>query len=271
MPLITKKRELAQTKTLAMATTVEVTTLLRDRTIPEIAGQLRATIPAVTSQFGEIAAVVSATNYNLDRSRADLDIEYEATPRALSTDNAIQAAIGFGIAQLSTGVDYETFQNTLAGSVARLTIQGDVDTIEFNVLTDPEGTTYERVPSPGACAFCMTMAAVAEVQRSDYFGGYHNFCACTTMPIFKGQSRTELPEYKTAREAYSLANQELARQREPIEEAFKREFESNYRRDNNGQNPRSSTVSKAFFREHPDLTFTTPNILRNVRQITGQK
>jgi hypothetical protein len=271
MPLVAKKLEIQQTKNLAMATTVEITNLLRDRTIPEIAGQLRATVPSVANQFGQIAAVVSANNYNIDRSRADLDTDYEAIPRALSTETAMQAAIGFGIAQLSTGVDYETFQDTLSGSVARLVVQGDVDTMEFNVVTDPDGTTYERVPSPGACAFCMTMAAVAEVQRTEYFNGYHNFCACTVMPVFKGQERIELPEYKTAREAYSLADQELQRERAPIEAAFRKQFEEDYRRNNRGANPRSSTVSRAFFRERPDLTLTTPNILRNVRRITGQK
>jgi hypothetical protein len=274
MPLLAKRRALDETTTLAIATTVEVTNLLRDRTIPEIAGQLRITIPAITTQFGEVAAVVSANDYNIDRSRADLPTEYVATPQAKPVVTATQAAVGFGIAQLTKEVPYEVFQSTLAGSVQRLVMQGDRDTVEFNIVTDPDGTSYERVPSPGACAFCMTMAAVATDSgnlRSDYFDKYHNFCRCTIRPIFTGGSPTELPEYKQAREAYSLANKELVREREPIEQAFRKEFEADYRRNNNGTNPRSSTVSKAFFKEHPDLTYTTENILRNVRKITGQK
>ena len=274
MPLLAKRQALQETTTLAIATTVEVTNLLRDRTIPKIAQQLRLTMPAITTQFGEIAATVSANDYNVDRSRASLDTEYVATPKPKSVEASTQAAIGFGIAQLTKETPYDIFQSTLAGSVQRLVLQGDRDTVEFNIVTDPDGTSYERVPRPGACAFCMTMAAVATDDsniRKEYFDAYHNFCRCTIRPIFTGGSKTELPEYKQAREAYSLANQELAKQREPIEQAFRKQFEADYRRNNNGARPRSSTVSKAFFKEHPDLTFTTPNILRNVRKITGQK
>jgi hypothetical protein len=263
--LTDKRRYLDQTTTLAIAQTVEITNLLRDRPIPELAYQLRRTMPAVSDSFANVASVISADSYNKSRTLARPPSEFKATPKKADTNQAMNAAIGFGIAQLTRGTDYDVFQSTLAGSVQRLVLDGDRETIELNIVVDPDGTRYERVPSPGACAFCMTMAAVAEVQRSDYFEGYHNYCRCTLNPIFTGQSPTELPEYKQAREAYSLANQELLKQQEEARRAFDARLRAE------GKPTGGSRATTAFQRENPELSITTPNVLRLVRQITGQR
>lgn len=246
-----KRRLLDQTTTLAIAQTVQITNLLQDRPIPELAYQLRRTMPTVTDTFASATAQIGALAYNESRELARPASEFVATPKKPDTSEAIQAAIGFGIAQLTVGKPYETFQSTLAGSVQRLVLEGDRETVEFNIVLDPDGTRYERVPSPGACAFCMTMAAVAEVQRDNAFDGYHNFCRCTLMPVFEGQSGTELPEYKQAREAYTLATSELEKRRREV-----------------GWYSMKTREAAAKF---PDLTQTTKNRLRLVREITGQK
>jgi hypothetical protein len=249
--LTIKKKQLRETTTLAIATTVEITNLLRDRTLEEIAGQLRKVMPAVTQQFSQVAGIVSANQYNQQRRSAKVDTEYVAVPIVSNKNTATQAAVGFGIAQLASGVSYDTFQSTLAGNVQRLTLAGDRETVELNIDGDPSGTLYERVPSPNACSFCLTMAAVAEVQRSSSFDKYHAFCGCTLNPIFSGQERTELPVYKQAREAYSLASSELERRREEV----------------NWYSMKTRQAAKLY----PDLTQTTENRLRLVREITGWK
>jgi hypothetical protein len=249
--LETKRKQLKETTTLAIATTVEITNLLRDRTVPEIAQQLRLAMPNVTTQFATVAAIVSANEYNEARALARTTTAYKATPKVPDTNPAIQSAIGFGMAQLTKGTDYDVFQSTLAGNVQRLTLGGDRETIDFNVSSDPSATLYERVPSANSCAFCLTMAAVAEVQRSSEFDGYHAFCNCQLQPVFTGQERYEGPEYKTAREAYALAEKELDRRREEV----------GY----------SSLKRREASAKYPDLAFTTPNKLRLVREITGWK
>lgn len=249
--LTDKRRYLKDVTTLAIATTIEITNLLQNRTVPEIASQLRLTLPAVTRQFAQVAAVVSSTQYNQARTSAKLATSFAATPKTKDTDFAIQAAVGFSIGQLDRNADYSTFQSTLAGSVQRLALTGDRETVDFNVLADPDGVTYERVPSPTACAFCLTMAAVAEVQRSSNFDGYHNFCNCALSPIFAGQDRTELPIYKQVNDAYSLAGAELERQREEV----------------GWYSMKTREAAKLY----PNLTQTTKNKLKLVRQITGWK
>ena len=266
--LTDKRRYLDQTTTLAIAQTVEITNLLRDRPIPELAFQLRRTMPAVSDSFANVASVISAETYNQSRTLAKPPSTYKATPTKANTIDGMQAAIGFGMAQLTRGAEYEVFQSTLAGSVQRLVLDGDRETIEFNIATDPDGTRYERVAQPDACAFCLTMAAVATTEkniRSNYFEGYHNYCRCTLNPIFTGQSLTNPPYYQKARDAYNLANEELLNQQTEARKVFDARLASE------GKYTGGSRATTAFQKENPELSLTTPNILRLVRQITGQQ
>ena len=247
-----KRKYMRETKTLAMAQTIEITRLLKNRTIPEIAGELRKTLPAVTQSYGTVASVISATAYNESRALANLDTEYSAvTQKPKDSNTSLQAAIGFGIAQLTNTGDYGTFETNLAGSVSRLVLEFDKATIDFNIVTDPDGTTYERVPSANACGFCLTMAAVAEVQRSDYFEGYHNFCNCTLNPIFDGQEKTRLPFYDDVEKAYFEANRILEAERQEV-----------------GWYSMKTREAAAAY---PDLVLNTPNHLRIMRELDGYK
>lgn len=266
MSILRNKRILLdQVTTLAIAQTVQITNLLRDRPIPELAYQLRRTMPTVSDTYATASSVIGAKAYNESRAVARPPSEFEAKPKKAATTTAMQAAIGFGIAQLTKGRPYETFQSTLAGSVQRLVLEGDRETVEFNIVLDPDGTRYERVPSPGACAFCVTMAAVASVQRDDAFDGYHNFCRCTLNPVFTGQSGTELPEYENARDAYTLASDKLKKRQTEARKLF----DANLRAE--GKPTGGSRANTAFERANPELSGTTKNRLRLVREITGQK
>lgn len=260
-----KRRQLDQVTTLAIAQTVQITNLLQDRPVPEVAFQLRRTMPTLTNTFATATAQIGARAYNESRTQANPPSEFVAEPTTPDTNDAMQAAIGFGIAQLTLGRSFDTFQSTLAGSVQRIVLTGDRDTVELNIALDPDGTRYQRVPSPGACAFCMTMAAVAEVQRDDAFEGYHNFCRCTLMPVFEGQPGIVLPEYKQAQEAYALASKELKSQQSAARELFDARLRAE------GKPTGGSRATTAFEREFPELSGTTKNRLRLVREITGQR
>lgn len=251
MPLIAKRRALDETTTLAIATTVEVTNLLRERTIPEIAQQLRSTMPAITTQFGQVASIVSANDYNIDRANANLPTQYVATPKPKEVVTGTQSAVGFGIAQLTRDVPFETFQSTLAGSVQRLVLQGDRDTVRFNILADPDGTSYERIPRRDACEFCLVMAAVATDEsniRTEYFDSYHNFCRCTINPIFTGQQMTKLDFYDDVKKSFYQADKKLEAERQEV---------GWYK-----------LKTKEAASRHPDLVKNTSNHLRLMRQQT---
>jgi hypothetical protein len=114
----------------------------------------------------------------------------------------------------------------------------------------------------------MTMAAVATDEtniRTEYFDAYHNFCRCTIRPIFTGGSLTQLPEYKQARDAYKLANDQLLKEKNEARRLF------DIDRKAQGLPIGGSKANTAFEKANPELSLTTENILRNVRKITGQK
>ena len=247
-----KRRYISETKTLAIAQTVEITRLLQDRTVPEIAQQLRATLPAVASSYGTVASVISANAYNESRSEYSPPTQYTATPKLYEQSNdLVQASIGFSIAGLVKTDDYSTFQTNLAGAMVKAVLEYDKTTVDLNLTADPSGTRYQRVASANACAFCKTMAAVAEVQRTESFDGYHAFCNCMLSPIFEGQEPITRSYYKEAEDAYSLASKELERQREAV----------------GWYSMKTRQAAKLY----PELTQTTENRLRLVRQITGWK
>jgi hypothetical protein len=247
-----KRRYISETRTLAIAQTVEITRLLQDRPVPEIAQQLRATLPAVASSYGTVASVISANAYNESRSQYNPPSQYTATPKVYDKSNElVQAAVGFSVAGLVKTSDYSTFQTNLAGAMVKAVLEYDKTTVDQNITADPSGTKYQRIASANACAFCKTMAAVAEVQRSAKFDGYHAFCNCIISPIFEGQEPITRPYYKEAEDAYRLASTELERQREAVDWY--------------------SMKTRQAAKLYPELTQTTENRLRLVRQITGWK
>lgn len=252
MSLLTDKAKLLrETNTLAIATVVEITELLKDRPVPELAYQLRLTLPPVADQFANVAATISTQYYNDARLVAPVETVYVATPVIPDTNAPLQSSIGYGISRLTVDGNYDTFQSILAGSMQRVVSSGDRTTIENNITRDPSGQMYERIATPGACSFCLTMAAVVQLQRSPDAKKYHDFCRCQVRAVFDGQSAYEGPEYATARNAYNLATKELKRQREEVGYL---------------DIPRKQRI-----KEFPDLALTTKNHMRLVRQITGWK
>jgi len=247
--LTDKAKLLAQTNTLAIASVVEITDLLKDRTVPELAYQLRLTLPPVAEQFSTVAATIGTQYYNDARALAPVTSAYTATPVVPDVNTPLQSSIGYGISRLTVDGDYGTFQSILAGSVQRVVSQGDRLTIEDNIGRDPGGMMYERVAGPNACSFCLTMAAVVRLQRSPDAKKYHDFCRCQVQAVFEGQSAYEGPQYQTARNAYNLATKELQRQREEVGYL--------------------DIPRKQRLKQYPELALTTKNHLRLVRQITG--
>ena len=236
--------------TLAISEVNGVFELLKDRSIPEYAYQMRLAMPAIAETYSGAAEILALDYYDNQRSLAPaLGSAYAAKLGAYDFTDEIDSAVGYSVARLTKEAPQQKVLGMLAGSMQRAVANADRSTVNFNVVTDPDGTAYERIPQSDACAFCLTMAAVAGVQDDNYFNKYHDYCRCVTMPVFTGQSNTELPIYGQTREAYDLAGSELQAERRAV-----------------GYNDyRSADAAKKF----PELTLTTENHLRKMRQITG--
>lgn len=244
------KRDVGNLTTLAISEVNGLFDLLKDRPIPEYAYQMRLTMPVIAETYSGAAEILAIDYYDNSRALApNLRSNYSAEIGRYSAAAEINSAIGYSVARLTKEAPQSNVLGMLAGSMQRAVANADRETISFNIVQDPDGTVYERIPQSDACAFCLTMAAVAEVQTENYFTKYHDYCRCVTMPVFSGQSKTELPVYGQVREAYDLAGQELQAQRREV-----------------GYNDLRRNQAAAKF---PELTLTTENYLSKMRQITG--
>lgn len=249
--------------TLAVADVVGLTTLLRDEPLPDLAGQLRTTLPAVATTYGTVTGQVASTYYDSARADARLESIYASTVPELSFSEKIQANIGYAIGSLVKSNNWDTFVSSLSGGMQQAVTGGGRETISYNIVTDPDGTMYQRVPSANACSFCMTVASVAELQTEDYYTKYHDFCHCRTVPVFTGQQPLKMPYYEKFQQEYTQANNELVEERAKVREAWLKEWKAQGGR--TGKN-----LTRDFARANPDYTLTTENILRIVRKNTGR-
>lgn len=250
MSLLTDHRtNVDNATTLAIADTVSALELLKDRPVPELAWQLKQTLPAIATTYATVSEQVAVDFYEKSRLAAGIDSAFDVVPANFDPLPALESSIGYSIARTIKGTDYATFSSILAGSMQRVVNNADRQTISFNVVSDPDGTMYDRVPSANGCAFCVMLAAVAQLRTSDYFTKYHDYCRCTTVPVFVGQTPHEQPIYSQIREHYSDAVSEIQVKRELV-----------------GYNKMKSREAA---KKYPELTLTTPNILSIVRQTTG--
>lgn len=257
------RRDLDNLNTVAVSETVALLEQLKDSPVPELAYYLRENLPAIADTYSAVAEELAIDYYDSSRQEAGVISEYRASRSPdYDFDTPIQSGIGYGIANITKGSEWEAFLGVITGTMQRTVTGADRATISWNIVTDPDGTFYERVPSGTACAFCLTMAAVAEYQTSDYFSKFHDNCRCTSRPVFVGQSRTELPIYDSVREAYYEANGQLQARREVIEPIWREQWRAAGGR--MGKN-----LTRDFLRAYPELAYTTENHLRIMRDITG--
>lgn len=245
------KKAIDDLTTLAIAEVVGVLVLIRDEPLNDFAGSLRNTLPAIASEFSTAAQVVATNYYDETRALAPVSTTYAAQIVDYDSLTPVEGGIGYAISRTYRELPFTSVVSLLAGNMQRVVAGADRENLSLNVVSDPSGKSFERIPSATGCSFCLTMAAVAEVRRTDSFSKYHDFCRCTSRAIFKGQEPTELPIYSQVRSAYALANKELQQRRDEVGYL-------SYKR---------NVAAKKF----PELTLTTKNHLRLVRQITGWK
>lgn len=89
------------------------------------------------------------------------------TRRALRAGQAPQAAMQTALVRTS-------------GAVARHVLAGGRQTLVESTQADPRSPGYQRIPSAGACDFCVSLAD--EIQTDDFEA--HDHCGCASEPRF---------------------------------------------------------------------------------------
>jgi hypothetical protein len=256
------RRNMENLNLLVTQDTMAALDLVKDAPVPEMAFKLRENLPVIADEYAAVAEELAITYYDAARAEAGVASEYKAARTAVDVAETVQGGIGYAIANVTKGSPWEAVIGTLTGTMQRATRQAERATISYNIVTDPDGTLYERVPSALACAFCLTMAAVAEFRTEDYFQKYHDNCHCTSRPVFTGQDATELPIYGEVREAFGNSRAALQAKRSEVYPAWEAEWKASGGR--MGKN-----LTRDFLKAYPELSLTTENILSGVRQSTG--
>ncbi|WP_346921703.1 hypothetical protein [Glutamicibacter creatinolyticus] len=146
-------------------------------------------IPPLVERWGDVAAVVAAEWFEQFRA-----VEGASGPRATLApkvpEGVINGRLGFATREsghLFAGQTSE-FANFLSLIVNEYVLQPGHDTVAMNSARSK--ARYARVPEPGACAFCLTLASRGFVYTKSTVTGtkggerYHGYCRCKGMPVW---------------------------------------------------------------------------------------
>lgn len=177
----------------------------------EAGGVVRTVATGVVDQFGNVAAQTAAVSYAKLRELGVSDFlandmirrgtaerllkqvsDFAVKPVSFTSAELVAPVVGQTMKKFSQGQFLEA-QSFLAESIARVVGNVYRDTQATNSERDPASTSYQRVASATACAFCLVVS-LNEYTSFDESGGYHDNCGCSTVPIFRGQSAYR-PDY----------------------------------------------------------------------------
>jgi hypothetical protein len=116
----------------------------------------------------------------------------------------IESVVGYSMSKYTNG-DFANAAEALESGVSRMVENIYRDTIATNSEFDNFAQGYQRVASPLACAFCMTVA-LNEYTTFEESGGYHDHCSCSTVPIYGGMKAYRPDYYEAFENDYQAGN-----------------------------------------------------------------
>lgn len=144
-------------------------------------------VPALVSEYGDVAASVAADWYDELRASEGVPGSFRA-PLAPSVPlEQVNARLGFatrtdGPLWLGQSETLTTFLAMMANEYA---LQPGRDTVMEAAHKDK--AAYARIPEPGACKFCLMLASRGFVYSKSTAGQskkFHGKCRCNAMPVW---------------------------------------------------------------------------------------
>lgn len=183
---------------------------------------LLATYPDLLAPYLASAGEVAAVWYSALRSGAGLSVPFVAQAASPAPVEQLESGVRYALSPLFRPQEFigSDVLSLLAGFTQRMIADQGRSTVEGNAVRDSVRVGWARVPSPGCCAFCGLLASRGAVYRSEESAGgvvgrgvdaaatagkrggqgrgvrargsaslgdgYHNFCRCTVVPVFRG-------------------------------------------------------------------------------------
>lgn len=144
-------------------------------------------VPALVTQYGDIAATMAAEWYDELRAAESISGRFRAAPASLVSDDVVNGRLGY-----ATRPDGPLFAGAFDALVAftsmianEYALQPGRDTVMQAAHKDK--AAYARIPEPGACKFCLMLASRGFVYSKDTAGDskkFHGKCRCNAMPVW---------------------------------------------------------------------------------------
>lgn len=144
-------------------------------------------VPALVSEYGDVAATVAADWYDELRAAEGVAGSFRA-PLAPGTPlDKVHDRLGY--ATRASGPlwlgDSGTLTNFLSLMANEYALQPGRDTVMHAAHKD--NAAYARIPEPGACKFCLMLASRGFVYSKSTSGGtkkFHGKCRCNSVPVW---------------------------------------------------------------------------------------
>lgn len=142
-------------------------------------------VPALTREYGEVAATVAAEWYEEVRVKQAAG-RFTATLAGVADDAAVQGSVRYASGHLF-GDEPERALAMLSGALQRYIAYASRETVARNVALDPSRPRFARVPTGRVtCAFCTMLSSRGFVYHSRKTAGeashYHDDCDCQVVP-----------------------------------------------------------------------------------------
>jgi hypothetical protein len=144
-------------------------------------------VPALVSQYGDIAATVAADWYEELRAAEGVSGSFRPPLAPVVPLEQVNGRIGYATrasGPLFLG-DSATLTAFLSMMANEYTLQPGRDTVMQAAHKDK--AAYARVPEPGACKFCLMLASRGFVYSKDTVGDskkFHGKCRCNAIPVW---------------------------------------------------------------------------------------
>ncbi|MEV4739799.1 hypothetical protein [Streptomyces sp. NPDC049555] len=177
---------------------------------PEAERAWSATVTRLVHKYGLASAELAADYYEEARQAAAVSRPFTvpvADPPHPTQINAARKALRASAALRpdDDGAELERWRVTQrdreVAAVQRLAAQAGRRTIEKAARADPEAVGWVRVTGGNACAFCallamrgLVFADSTRARRTAAGDPYHDRCACTAEPVFRGRPSDPEPE-----------------------------------------------------------------------------
>lgn len=139
-------------------------------------------VAGLTHEFS-FGAITLASDYYTDvRDLAGVTTAYRTVVTSPWDSESIAAYIDASV----TDVAPDAFAPEIEALAQKIALDAGTDDLFANIANDREARRWARVARPGACAFCLMLAARGAVYRTESSGNFraHPKCHCDVEPLF---------------------------------------------------------------------------------------